>query len=55
MDADEYILLYFGAHWCPPCRSFTPILAEVYSAINKDHKVVEVLFCSYDGSEEAFE
>ena len=24
----EFILLYASAHWCPPCRQFTPMLAN---------------------------
>ena len=24
--------LYFSAHWCRPCRTFTPYLAEAYNA-----------------------
>ena len=26
----ELILIYFSAHWCPPCKRFTPILKEFY-------------------------
>ena len=28
--------LYFSAHWCPPCRGFTPKLAEAYKAITAE-------------------
>jgi len=30
------ILIYFSAHWCPPCRGFTPVLAKNYKEWNKE-------------------
>lgn len=30
----EFICIYYGAHWAPPCRLFTPQLAEFYQKIN---------------------
>ena len=47
-----------SAHWCPPCRGFTPQLAESYSRFKasshprKDD--LSVIFVSSDRSEEAF-
>ena len=26
----EAVGIYFSAHWCPPCRGFTPKLVESY-------------------------
>jgi len=26
--------LYFSAHWCPPCRGFTPKLTEFFNKAN---------------------
>jgi len=46
--------LYFSAHWCPPCRSFTPQLAEWYKKIKPEvGDKFEIIFCSGDRDEEA--
>jgi nucleoredoxin len=48
------IALYFSAHWCPPCRGFTPQLAEWYSS-NLKAKGLEVVFVSSDRDDSAFQ
>lgn len=30
----EFVGIYFGAHWAPPCRLFTGALEDFYNAIN---------------------
>jgi len=44
--------LYFSAHWCPPCRGFTPKLAEYYKNGLKDK--MEIIFVSSDRDEASF-
>ena len=46
--------LYFSAHWCPPCRGFTPVLVENYQKWLKDNKKIKILFVTSDRNEEAF-
>lgn len=46
------ILIYFSAHWCPPCRGFTPKLAQYYKDGLKDK--MEIIFVSSDRDEASF-
>lgn len=53
-DESPLIALYFSAHWCPPCRMFTPKLAEFYKTVNKNKKEIEIIFVSLDQNEDQF-
>jgi nucleoredoxin len=44
--------LYFSAHWCAPCRRFTPKLVEYYNKIASEHPEFEIIFVSSDRSAE---
>lgn len=46
----DYLLLYLSAHWCGPCRSFTPKLVKYYQE-NQGGHLFQVLFISSDKSE----
>ena len=48
---DKMIGIYFSAHWCPPCRQFTPKLVEFRDACAKEN--FEVVFVSFDKDEKA--
>lgn len=45
--------LYFSAHWCPPCKKFTPLLAK---RVREDKNMgVTVIFSSSDKNQGAFD
>lgn len=45
--------LYFSAHWCPPCRAFTPKLVEFRNKLVEGKKPFEIVFISFDKDEKA--
>jgi nucleoredoxin len=54
-DEIEVLGIYFSAHWCPPCRRFTPVLSERYTKLKEAGKKTEFLFLSSDQDQEAFD
>ena len=32
LAGSRFVLVYCSASWCPPCRSFTPVLADFFTA-----------------------
>ena len=49
LDTD-YLLIYFSAHWCPPCRQFTPKLVNFYNSYG-ENRPFDLVFVSSDRSE----
>ena len=43
LDGKKAVALYFSAHWCPPCRGFTPVAAAWYE-LAKSNSAFEVSF-----------
>lgn len=54
-EKKKLIGLYFSAHWCPPCRKFTPELVTFYNKNIAAHPEFEILFVSADKSAAAME
>jgi len=47
----KYVLVYHSAHWCPPCRQFTPKFVQFYEDHQKNaSQAFEAIFVSLDNS-----
>jgi len=53
LSGKSAVAIYFSAHWCPPCRGFTPELAKMYKETFSGLGM-EIVFASSDKNEEAF-
>ena len=48
----KLLALYFSAHWCGPCRGFTPKLQAFYNQTSRED--IDIIFISLDRNAEAF-
>ncbi|KAI8761316.1 tryparedoxin-like [Biomphalaria glabrata] len=51
LSENDVVGIYFSAHWCPPCRAFTPVLVEYYNKLRSAGKKFEIVFVSSDRDE----
>lgn len=54
-EKKKLIGLYASAHWCGPCREFTPKLVAFYNKIAATHPEFEIVFVSNDKTASAME
>ena len=50
VEGKEFMAVYFGAHWVPPCRLFNNDLIKCF---NHTEGKMSVVFVSYDGNQDA--
>ena len=55
LEGKKLIALYYSAHWCQPCRKFTPELVDYYNRVATAHPEFEIIFVSSDRSRFAWE
>jgi thiol-disulfide isomerase/thioredoxin len=55
LENKKLFLIYFSAHWCQPCRMFTPVLVKYYNEVAAKHPDLDLIFVSRDKSVFAME
>lgn len=55
LENKKLIAVYFSAHWCGPCRKFTPQLVDYYNRVAPQHPEFEIVLYSHDRSPADFE
>ena len=55
VGSPKFVALYYSAHWCGPCRRFTPDLVAAYREIKAAHPEFELIFVSSDRDEDEME
>merc|ERR1719515_10008 len=53
--AGKTVGIYLSAHWCPPCKAFTPKLVQRYAKAEELGKNFEIVFTSWDKNKSQFE
>ncbi|GAB4245358.1 MAG: hypothetical protein OHK005_10710 [Candidatus Methylacidiphilales bacterium] len=53
LEKKKLVAIYYSAHWCPPCRAFTPELSAFYDEISRTHPEFELVFVSSDENADA--
>ena len=48
LEGKKIVAFYFSAHWCPPCRAFTPMLKDAYEEYLEESEDLEIIFVSSD-------
>ena len=48
LEGKSVIAFYYSAHWCPPCRAFTPELVKFYNEAAKKYPNFQLVFVSND-------
>ena len=48
LTVEKYVCLYFGCAWAAPAQEFDPMLLDFYEKVNKDRKVIEIIYVNSD-------